>query len=657
MRTLSAGLLAAQRGSSAVPYLKVTISDRIGGIRRLAFSRLYSESEPDSYHAAAIPGDGSLLRSRVAGGRLYYQRVANPGPSSNFASWTDLEAAANAGVALCADGSRALLFFVDPVGTILKVRESMDNGSTLGAAVTVGTASGAVGWLAADVKANGDALLIYSIGATVFSVKRTSGSWGAPAAWTNSAASISGLACYYQGDWNAAVCGTNAAGDAFAWTSIFGDGFSQASNTWSPLREVTRASAGSNVSFRAPFLSPPDTYRLTFVEKYTGSAAYNRPYHSYSPATADFASNFWREPVPFDLTSDFGQAIAFSATAAWITTPSGVWTASLTAPLLDVTADVVEAAMDDRPFGGRCRIVLRNDGGRYATLPPQIKAGAEMRVSPGYVTASSTQVSDGPAYWVESIERRSSKGEATLVLEARDAWSLLEQWVARRQYTWAAGERNVFGILQFLFSRAGLEFSSAGSSAAAANQYPAFTVHPGDSGLTAVRRLLATVPDVVFVRGEFAFLTEPLSSEATDYAYGTQTGAADHALHAGRYADDTPPSNRAQAFGNAVFGERFDWAGVQAVYDRLQQVDDRNLTTVAQAETRADTVLRTAAIDGMSGEITVPVNCGQELYDVIEVTDAGAGLSAARRRVLAIAMRYSTGKRPVYEQRISLAAP
>src|SRR5438552_7225832 len=81
MRTLSAGLLAAQRGSSAVPYLKVTISDRIGGIRRLAFSRLYSGSEPDSYHVAAIPGDGSLLRSRVAGGRLYYQRVANPGPS------------------------------------------------------------------------------------------------------------------------------------------------------------------------------------------------------------------------------------------------------------------------------------------------------------------------------------------------------------------------------------------------------------------------------------------------------------------------------------------------------------------------------------------------------------------------------------------------
>src|SRR5919108_3999086 len=113
MRTPPAPLLAAQKSRSAHPYLKVTVADRIGGIRRLAFARLYTGSEPDGYHAAAMPADGSLLRARAAGGRVYYQRVATPGAGSNFAAWTDLEAAANAGVALCADGSRALLFFVD----------------------------------------------------------------------------------------------------------------------------------------------------------------------------------------------------------------------------------------------------------------------------------------------------------------------------------------------------------------------------------------------------------------------------------------------------------------------------------------------------------------------------------------------------------------
>jgi len=654
MRILSAPLLAAQRSGSAIPYLKVVFSDRIGGIRRLAFSRFYTGSEPDSYHAAAMPADGALLRVRVTGGHLYYQRIASPSAGSSFSVWTDLGLAATAGVALCAQGSRALLFYVDVDGVTLKVRESTDSGATLGAAVTVATASGAAAWLAADVKSNGDALLLYSVAATVFSVRRTGGTWGSPAGWTNSVASVDGLACYHQGDWNAVVAGSLASGDAFLWTCVFGDGFSQAANTWSALREVTRASGGSGVSYRAPFLSQPDTYRLTFVEKYTGSAAYSRPYHSYSPASADYAFNLWREPAPFDLASDFGQAVAFSASAVWLSTPSGVWSASLSTPNLDVTADVLEASTRDGPFDGQLRLVLRNDDGRYSALPSPIKIGAEVRVSPGYLTSTGAQASDGPAYWITGVERRSGGGEATLVIEARDAWTLLAAWRARRQYAWAAGEKNVFGILQFLFSRAGLEFSSVGSGVTASNLYPAFTVHPGESGLIAVRRLLAILPDVIFVRAEFAFLTEPLPSEATDYAYGTQTGTADHPLLAGRYADELAGANRAQVFGDGVFGERFDWAGVQSVYDRLAQVRDRNLTTVAQVESRADAVLRRASLEAATGEITVPVNCGQELYDAIEVTDAGAGLAAARRRVLGIALRYSTGERAMYEHRITL---
>jgi hypothetical protein len=43
-------------------------------------------------HAAALAGDGSLIRIRVApppGGRnMYYQRVPNPGPGSDFSTWT-----------------------------------------------------------------------------------------------------------------------------------------------------------------------------------------------------------------------------------------------------------------------------------------------------------------------------------------------------------------------------------------------------------------------------------------------------------------------------------------------------------------------------------------------------------------------------------------
>ena len=182
MRSLPPELLAAQRSDSATPYLKVTIADRIGGIRRLAFQRLYTGLEPDGYHAATMPADGSLLRARVDAGRLYYQRVTSPGPLSDFAIWTDIGAAASADVALCSEGSNVLLFYVDTNGVDVKLRERSGSGATLGAAITVVTAASAVTWLAADVKSNGDALLLYSVGATVYAVKRSGGIWGSATA-------------------------------------------------------------------------------------------------------------------------------------------------------------------------------------------------------------------------------------------------------------------------------------------------------------------------------------------------------------------------------------------------------------------------------------------------------------------------------------------
>ena len=54
----------------------------------------------------------------------------------------------------------------------------------------------------------GDAHAAYTAGTVTQELrylKRTGGVWGASAAWTNSAASIAGLACYHQGDWNAVV--------------------------------------------------------------------------------------------------------------------------------------------------------------------------------------------------------------------------------------------------------------------------------------------------------------------------------------------------------------------------------------------------------------------------------------------------------------------
>jgi hypothetical protein len=656
VRTLSSALLAAQRSGSGVPYVAVGVSERIAHTVRLRWERLYTGAEPDSHHAAAVPSDDSLLRARSSGGQLYYQRVASPEPGSDFSSWTAVAAvSASGGLALASRGSSVLLFSVHTDGVTIHVRESSDYGATFGSPVTAAMASGAVNWMAAALKSDGTALLVYSVGATVYSVKRVSGVWGSPAAWSHTLASVTGLACHYQADFDIGVAGSQADGVAGLWAVIYGDGYSQALDTWSPLMELTLASAGSGVEFRAPALAIMGAYRLFFVEKYAGSQAYNRACWSHLAPGQDFVTSTWREPVPMEAGGDYGLAAAKGSSYGWLSEPSGVWRAGLGAPVLYLSEDVLEAHAETRAEEGRLRVALRNDDGRYSDLSgganAVIRCGSQVDFSPGYVTESGPVTSPGARYWIDGWDYVNGGGRATFVLHASDAWGLLKNWRARRQFAWSAGQSTVYGLLRFILGRAGLGFGALSASSTVTSLSPAFTIQPAESGRAAVRRLLAMVPDVLLVSGEDGYLVNPTAYQSTDYEYGIE-----HPILEGRYGCRSASFNRVQVFGQGLMVEDFDWAGADDVYDRLHQAHDRNLGSVAAAQERADALLRHEEMRSADDGLLVPVNCGQELYDVVEVTDPGAGLSAARRRVLAISLRYVRDRLAAYEMRLRLGA-
>src|SRR3972149_3138916 len=92
MRSLTSTLLAAQKGASRIPYVKVEIHNKVAGVVRLDWTRLYTGAEDDYFHAVTMPGDGSLIRVRITppadSRKLYRQRVASPGPSSDFSDWS-----------------------------------------------------------------------------------------------------------------------------------------------------------------------------------------------------------------------------------------------------------------------------------------------------------------------------------------------------------------------------------------------------------------------------------------------------------------------------------------------------------------------------------------------------------------------------------------
>ena len=88
MRSLSATLLATQKKATRTPYVKIEAKNKIAGVVRLDWERLYTDSEADYFHAVTMPDDGSLIRARITppsdSNKLYRQRVANPNPQSDF---------------------------------------------------------------------------------------------------------------------------------------------------------------------------------------------------------------------------------------------------------------------------------------------------------------------------------------------------------------------------------------------------------------------------------------------------------------------------------------------------------------------------------------------------------------------------------------------
>jgi hypothetical protein len=221
--------------------------------------------------------------------------------------------------------------------------------------------------------------------------------------------------------------------------------------------------------------------------------------------------------------------------------------------------------------------------------------------------------------------------------------------------------RSVWQILYQLLARAGIKLTNTPpkpQSSAINNFYPDFTVNPGTQGDSAIRKLLSFVPDQLVFRGQEAFTKNPLPAEASSYSYGA--GVAGHAILAGQYRQAVTLS-RSRALGrddsdNRILEEAQDWDLLQLAIDILEQDYDPNLQTIARAQERADAILRQMSLRAERGNLVVPTNVGQELLDVVEVTDERCGISAENYRVQAIWTDYDR-RQGIYTQRLMLCAP
>jgi hypothetical protein len=662
MRELSAALLAAQQQASAIPGVKVVVSNKIGGVVRLDWSRLYSGSEDDYYHSLAMPGDGSIIRARVTlpadSRKLYRQRVADPGTGSDFSQWSYTGYYNAVVTAAAALGSEVSIFWINSSREIRRIK-SADYGVTWGSAELIDySPTTAIYGLAAAYKSNGDLALFFADQATLYVKKNVSGQWQTKAAWDKTIGNLSGAAATYSGDWYLMVTGQDSAGSYKLWSLVYGDGGEVTAGSWSAQRELASAPSGGSFQYRQPFLDKTDACRCIFIEAFTGNEAYSRPFWSHSVPGKSYLDGLWRESVPFNLSSAYGLAIAHQGDYIWLSAPGGVWRAPLAVQNLDLTENIISLKQELDEKAGGLMVELYNGDGKYAAMGQGglavLDIGCRIEFSPGYTTSAGDEWSSGLSFSLEGFEHTRSGGQAGLKLYARDGWTALAEWEARHQFRWNKNtdDFNVKAIIAFILGRAGLKMEVKSQSAMITGFYPDFTVNPGDDGRAVIGRLLSFVPDLLFIEGDTAWLINPLADDSSVYSYG-----GTHVIREARYRRGAMDRNRILVEGDnggtLILADNFNWDEISRCYDRPGSLVDKNLGTLAEAQARGQAVLRKMEINAVGGTIVTPVNCGQQLYDVIDITDTMAGLDAAKRRVLGLKLVYQP-RRGEYIQHIQL---
>ena len=695
MRTLSTSLLAAQKKADRLPYVEAKVYDYEAGIKRLTWTRLCEGSGPDNHHGIAFDGQGDMHRIRAAAGNiLYRQKITSPGPSSDFSQWTDIASDCAGPCAIAACGAKVYIFY-RTTGNVLWKYYSHDYGQSWDDAQLASYSD--VLSLAACWWGTGDIVVCFALkfnelnGIVLDTSDQTTSQHIKE--FHGAATHIFMDTCGIGATFNAStpaiqiVLAAREFDNPYNHYDLFRTRFSNTYN-FLALESFLMSPDGEDTTYEYPDCHLPsgaqdyETSQIVAVEKFTGISAYTRPLICHTVKGTYWSDTTFTEPRPFlkschseqSEESQCGLTLQSTAGYWWLERPDGVWRAPRpTESPLDLTKDIVSLTQHCHPERSEGSLVLEldNSKGQFAS-PGQgnlasLKKRSEVVLKPGYKTTAGNETSEAGTYWIDSWAYRSATlqgratGRSTFVLVCLDGRGLVDCWSARYQMRWNKNDVNprcVWQILYQLLARVGIKLTNTPpkpQSSAVNNFYPDFAVNPGTSGDIAIKRLLSFVPDMLVFRGQEAFTKNPLADESSCYSYGT-----DHAILSGEYTEAITVS-RARAIGrdisdNRILEEALNWSLLQLAIDILEQDYDPNLQTAARAQERADAILREASLRATRGNLVVPTNVGQELLDIVEVTDERCGISGKNYRVHAIQTDYDLRK-GIYTQRLILCAP
>ena len=679
MIALSGTLQAAQRAMSRRPYVECHVDNRPVEMPRFEWSEVYEDGALDYGHVAVVAYDGSIVRARVGpyGGpvaALQVQRITDPGVVGQWTAWTTLVGSVSVGfrpVALAADDASPTvrLFYVSAGDKILYCRVSGDNGATWGAAQVVYDLTGFPNVIRAPASDGrcSETRVVWGMDPggvdpdDYLCVSR----WDPVYGWLT----VVDMDVRYTAMHSLGV-GRGDDGVLYILVSsgvdsviglrkyVIGSGF-QGDFT------MLTAGAGSGYQFKYPWVRAPQGDEPRFVYVYTElnwAFGGNHVVRLVMTPACDWVAN----EIPVDVGRLRGTSL-LKRGGYWYLVCSD---RALRAPAyaagsdrVDVSGDVKALEIEERPMhGGRAVVVLDNADGAYEGAGESgaykcIREGSQVALKLGYETGAGSEAVWASPWWIEGVFFEDEKGEGSLVLECIDAWGWLERLRSPRQVTFSNQTLNYI-LLRVLWSVCGVADEVLHPNLNVT--VPTFTWMPGESLASVARRILGMAGlwlRFVTVQSSNGAGWDSVGVEVVALGSGVSTysyGPGSHPVLRGRYGKRALRPNDFVVEGLTHGAFQVDYNGIRDVGRRLFQREvDRHLDTQAKVDALADYLDYAADVGARRGFLECGVNVGQQVGDVVDVTDARANLAGALRRVgeIAIDLDRKHGK---FRQRIEL---
>lgn len=640
-RTLTSTISSALSAGHGSPAIQVTIQDQM-----TRFSQLASITNgTQGMVAAFVTSAGTILRALVPQAAqltsVQVQRITSP---TTAAQWTAAYATITStarrdgGCAFAQQAGTIRCFYQRSSDGAVCYRDSTDDGVTWGAenalpATPIGTGTITYGISAVSPTevyvAQSSASYASAI---IYHATYSAGVWSA---WANVGPSspawgkVRGLQVWsaHAKDYflagvqtRAGTASTNG-GIAAAVTTYDGTSWS----AWSNVAPMDNGGLGLSWQWPSLWYDGTTWYAATQLQD-DGSisgAAGNRA----SLWTSTDFSTWTLIAATAGAFGPYGAQVVTSGGLIYLFDPVTVYTTSLPAASVDVTADLTSLTIHEAEGEpASIALSLSNGAGQYLS---NILTNAQITVNLGY-NGSTIKTHVG---YVDQLIFTGVGDRVDLTIGARGVGKFLD---AVSQQLFVLQGKTVAQLATFVCAQARVALAALPGTSQFSQTIPCFVITPGETWGSALQRVASIYGFTIQETAAPAIkITEKSASDHSGWTYGTETlGVA--------WGPSADQANIVRVIGSTgstgiVFAEAADNGALTGSgMVRYRHVVERMLDTSARCAIKAGLLLRDEQAASYRGTVTVPLNPQHELMDVITITDSRVGLSNQSARIHAI---------------------